>query len=459
MSTVTAGQSATITIPAGTPWRVTTTGEGLVKLLSGGAGAGFTSWRVTPGDPAEIGPFNVDAQISVLCVSGVTTDGQEAAVGLTSAQAAALAGIAVANGSPQTLTFAGSPTTAVPAATSASPSVAAGCTVEVTANTGVTNLVAQVQATTDGSTWTTIGTLTLTAPGTGKLPVSLPYYGLRVNVTALAGGTASALVRNGVTPLAAGAGTAVVNPSLTGVPAPGPYTLAVTGVPVIQPPSGSVAANGALTLGVALLEVFSGGSWMYFPAGAVYAGSAAGLYWTVMSSTTVGTIYNNTLPAGTSPSVVPIAPTAIVAAGPGAYTGTASFGTSGMFGISMPGGSMGPNGTLEFLVQVMCPNNASVKTFAVSLGTTQIGNITVTNSRFGGIRRTLRNRGSQSAQIVAPVSGSGFLDGTLDGGAGPFAFTVDTSQPQNVNFTPFYSTAGTDFIVFTAISLVVTPGA
>lgn len=55
-------------------------------------------------------------------------------------------------------------------------------------------------------------------------------------------------------------------------------------------PSGTIAADGTLTLGTALPLVFDGGLWLWFPAGAVDGGSA-GMRWVVMSSTTVGVVY------------------------------------------------------------------------------------------------------------------------------------------------------------------------
>lgn len=54
-------------------------------------------------------------------------------------------------------------------------------------------------------------------------------------------------------------------------------------------PSGTVAADGTITLGTALPAVFSAGLWLYLPAGAVTGGSA-GFYWCDMSSTTVGVV-------------------------------------------------------------------------------------------------------------------------------------------------------------------------
>lgn len=89
----------------------------------------------------------------------------------------------------------------------------------------------------------------------------------------------------------------------------------VTAVPSgmgLQPrgiaPSGSVAADGSITLGTALNAAYNG-LYLYFPAGLV-SGAPAGFYWVVMSSTTAGVVYS-------APGGAPIV-------GTGAYTGVTS---------------------------------------------------------------------------------------------------------------------------------------
>lgn len=87
MGTVTAGQSLTVNIPADTAWTVTTTGEATVFLVSGAAGAGYTSWRVTPTQPKVIAPFSAAGIIRIVGVSGVTTDGAQPPEGVSRARA------------------------------------------------------------------------------------------------------------------------------------------------------------------------------------------------------------------------------------------------------------------------------------------------------------------------------------------------------------------------------------
>ena len=75
-----------------------------------------------------------------------------------------------------------------------------------------------------------------------------------------------------------------VTGALQGVTTSGesPYTPVVSigyqsGLPIIMPSSGSIGTNGALTLNTALPQIYAN-CYMYFPVGAVFAGSAAGLY-------------------------------------------------------------------------------------------------------------------------------------------------------------------------------------
>ena len=369
-----------------------------------------------------------------------------------------------ASGVATELTFGGGSTTSVPAASSIYTRSMRAVSIEVTAGAGSTLCIAHVQATNDaataagtGSAWTTIGTVSLSAAGTATVPLNASYRALRVNVTSLAGGTASARVRDQM-PLEPGAGIAVTNPQLSGIAPVGPYCLCSSGVPVVFPSSGTVGANGALSGIVALPQIYSSGCWMYFPAGAVYGGSAAGLYWTVMSSSTAGTIYDNRLSPGASPASTPGNQAAIVAAAPGSYTATASHASPGPVGVMIPGGAIGVNGAVEVYVMAYCNNSASVKTLAVALDNTQVANITCTNQRKAGIRRQFRNQNNQARQVFSPISSSGWDDSGLDGGVGVFSGTVDTAQNKILGVVPYFSTPASDYFVITDLRVTLYPG-
>src|SRR5579859_1785192 len=90
------------------------------------------------------------------------------------------------------------------------------------------------------------------------------------------------------------------------------------GIPFIVANTGTMGNNGALTLGTALPSTYAN-AYVYLPANAISAGSAAGWYFCQFSSTTVGTVFNNTYSSGTPQ--IPAALVSFATTGPGAYTG------------------------------------------------------------------------------------------------------------------------------------------
>lgn len=72
-----------------------------------------------------------------------------------------------------------------------------------------------------------------------------------------------------------------------------PRTLFRNLCPAGVAPSGTVGANGALTLTSGIYIDFITHMWLWFPAGAVYAASLAGFYWTTFSTDTQGLVYAN----------------------------------------------------------------------------------------------------------------------------------------------------------------------
>lgn len=95
---------------------------------------------------------------------------------------------------------------------------------------------------------------------------------------------------------------------------------------------------------------------MYFPAGAVFAGSSAGMYFVSLSSATTGTIFNNVYASGTP--AIPAVPIAIVAAGPGAYVQTVGSDLT-LINLTLTGGAIGLNG----YVRSECTQSASNSAF------------------------------------------------------------------------------------------------
>lgn len=170
-----------------------------------------------------------------------------------------------------------------------------------------------------------------------------------------------------------------------------------TALAMVIPSSGTMAANGAVTLttAVPLSGGYSWGCYMYFPAGAVYAGSVAGFYFTVMSSNNLGTVYDNRY-AGEMPQV-PLVPTPIVAAGPGAYAQTLS--PVDMLTYTIPGGSMGNNGRLIVAPVWAIPNNANNKTLSTTFGGSNVYAKTRTTATQEAPLVDIRNRGVPTRQF------------------------------------------------------------
>jgi hypothetical protein len=238
------------------------------------------------------------------------------------------------------------------------------------------------------------------------------------------------------------------NGGLVGVP----YILHQSGIPTGIPSSGTMGANGALSGLTAFPATYSGGIWLYFPAGAVYAGSLAGSYWTVMSSSSAGTVYNNllTIPGPLTP---PASPTPIVAAGPGAYTQTTASNIS-VFGVKVTGGSIGENGQIFARFQSAVNNNANTKTAAFTLGGTTIGITTQPSGATFPLTVIFINRGSQSvnaytSNITAPFTQSN-------------AATIQTAINTSIDATfavTLNLAVASDYSVFEFESIQILPGA
>jgi len=244
--------------------------------------------------------------------------------------------------------------------------------------------------------------------------------------------------------------TIAIFPSRTGVDGTGPIILAQSGVPICIAPTGTMAANGAVTLGTALGSALTA-LWMYFPSGAVFSGSAAGFYFTAMSNTTVGTVYTNTYTPGTNSYDIPASPTAVSAAGPGAYTGVTSEVTA--VSLVLPGGLMGKNGSLSAVILTDINSNANAKSYALKFGNTTIKNVSLANTNASQQFIQVTNRGAAAKQVgFTPAQTSGFATATS-----PLVYsTEDTSANVTVVVTLTH-TAATDYVTLSAHTIIVNP--
>jgi hypothetical protein len=181
---------------------------------------------------------------------------------------------------------------------------------------------------------------------------------------------------------------AVTSTGATGIPT----VLSVNGIPFIKPASGTMGNNGAFTNGTALPLTYAGGAWCWFAADQIAAGVGAGWYWSVWSSTTAATIYNNTYSAG---QPVVGTTTAFVTTGPGAITGV----TAEVFGptITIPAASITTNGGLRLDAFTEQTSNANVKTIrfrASGSGGTAFASWVLTSRATGALSMTLMTRGA-----------------------------------------------------------------
>ncbi|MGZ8442542.1 MAG: hypothetical protein ACXWXZ_04000 [Candidatus Binatia bacterium] len=224
--------------------------------------------------------------------------------------------------------------------------------------------------------------------------------------------------------------------------------LAKRGIPVIVPSSGSIGDNGALT-GITAMPLAAGDTaYLYFPANAIAAGSAAGLYYTVMSSTTAGTIYNNAYTSGDP--LPPATPTAFATTGPGAYTQTTGAAIT-VRSHTIPGGLLGKNGEIFAKGLQAVPNNANNKTTRQVLGATQLSSSAIPSITSRVWLNTIKNANSEAVQFAQNSASDGTNStGAVIRGAENTASDVTLSMTTNL-------TVATDYSGFLNFSLYVSP--
>lgn len=167
--------------------------------------------------------------------------------------------------------------------------------------------------------------------------------------------------------------------------------------PVGAAPSGTIAANGALTLGTALNTIYSGGIYLYFPAGAVFSGSAAGAYYCVMSSTTVGVVYNNVL-TGIPEKIA--APTAVVDAGPGAYGATTGSNITLITAPVMDAKKFGTSGGFQATLIGTNNNSAGGKNTTLRINGAGVGGAVTSTSTNNSQSIVFQNAGEYARNVI-----------------------------------------------------------
>ena len=161
--------------------------------------------------------------------------------------------------------------------------------------------------------------------------------------------------------------------------------------------------------------------YFYFPTNAIYAGSSAGWYYSVMSSTTTGTIYNNVYTTGDLS--VPVSPTPFVTTGPGEFvqpTGTSIVG----FNFDLLGGVIGPNGSMDVWIDAATTGGSLIKRTDLYFDSFPIHLHDITSPVYAPHRIIIQNRNSQVRQKVTRSNGGSEVTHTSSNGN---YRTVDTS--------------------------------
>lgn len=218
----------------------------------------------------------------------------------------------------------------------------------------------------------------------------------------------------------------------------------VTCVPVIIPNSSTVATNGGITV-TALPTTYSGGAWVYLPAGAVVDGSA-GYYWTVFSSTTAGSVKTNYIDP--TADFLPYIPTGTLttAVGSNASYTTPAATDINMLNIALPANYLRDNSPVRMFSRIVVRNSADDKIVKHILDTAAVGNLvmgsqTYTTSVGGSLSTAMFSR-SSNRQVTGSFGDSTTSTTTYG--------TIDTTVASNLLVTGQLEVATSDYIVLEA---------
>lgn len=226
-----------------------------------------------------------------------------------------------------------------------------------------------------------------------------------------------------------------------------PRQVFVSGTPFVIPAGDGAAVGlqftgsaGAFTLSAAILSNLWNalkGCWIYMPANFGGSSYSAGWYWAVFSSDTAGILYTDTYTSGKPKR--PASPTAFPTNLTGWLTTTTSE-ITGPTGFVLPGGSMGPNGSLKPYLRT-AGNTTANKSFRAYAGATQICVVTpITTLPNSEIMASVRNQGSQSLQNISrnvAIPGVGAAGGSYVAGE---STAIDFSVDQTLSMSLQVST-------------------
>lgn len=200
-------------------------------------------------------------------------------------------------------------------------------------------------------------------------------------------------------------------------------------------PSGTIGtgASGNITLGGAIHRIFTEGIWLYLPTIATTPAITEGMYWVVMSSTTVGTVY---------------------ASGPGSaainftvgasYTGVTGT-TVTLSTVTLPANTLTAGCVVQAVPQYMFKSSSGTKTLGSFYGTSQFWQSTATTNASDQVLVVLR--GLTAAKQAGTANSS---SGTGNSPNSPAIITEDATVSKTVTFTGSLNTA-TDYLIMDGI--------
>jgi hypothetical protein len=250
------------------------------------------------------------------------------------------------------------------------------------------------------------------------------------------------------------AGSMWFSDGVTWRPCAGAIPHLMAGISMGLPPSGTMGNNGAVTFGTGLGLTYSDGAFMYYPTNAIFAGSAQGMYWTVMSNGTVGTVYNNTYTGGQP--IATASPTAFVTTGPGAFTQTTGSDIT-LASCTLRGNSLGSNGFVSMEYIGSHNNTAGNKLPIVKFGGTSITGTAVTFSLSTRGSPRVQNCGNSSIQrISSAASGASLVPQAGGSGIQNSQLAINTTADVTIAFAANIAVA-TDLFFYNYINVLVTP--
>ena len=167
--------------------------------------------------------------------------------------------------------------------------------------------------------------------------------------------------------------------------------------------AGGFTVNAASTPTEPLTGLFTGltnfMALFYLPASAGGASNAAGWFWGKITSATAGIIYGNTYSSGDPGQQIPASPSAFVSVSNGWITQT-TLEITGLSGITLPAGVLGPNGSLDWDIRYM-GDISSNRTYNGKLGGTIWTYINPTSNPDGERVLKLQNAGVATRQLIS----------------------------------------------------------